>query len=134
MFKTRFRKLGVAGFAAVAGMILVVSSVGAHHPSTQSALAPLSFTTAAAGADVDADAAADAAAVAAELQKEAAEKAAELAKQAAEQAAEANDTDTDDPAETETETETETPDNETKAAPTQTHAVEKKDSESKGDD
>src|SRR6266852_5016129 len=92
MLKSRFGTLSVAGFAAIAGVILVASSVGAHHGASQGGLAPftgISSTTTQAGADVDNDAAADSAAMAAELQKEAAE-------EAADDAAETDDTETGD--------------------------------------
>ena len=86
---SRFEKLGVAGFAALAGLILIVSSVAAHqtHASVHAGLSSFNeiASTARMGKDVDQDAAADAAAMAAELQKEAAEKAAAAA--AAQQAA-----------------------------------------------
>src|SRR5712692_9908593 len=106
MLKSRFGTLGIAGFAAIAGVILVASSVGAHHGASQGGLAPftgISSTTTQAGVDVDSDAAADAAAMAAELQKEAAEQAAalaaaqhEAAQEAADDAAETDDTETGD--------------------------------------
>lgn len=108
MFRSRFAKLGAAGFAAVTGVILVVSTVGAHqsHSSTRVGISPftgIATNTTQAGADVDNDAAADAAAMAAELQKEAAEKAAalaaaqqEAAQETAEDASETDDTETGD--------------------------------------
>jgi hypothetical protein len=114
MLKSRFAKLGAAGFAAAVGVILIASSVGAHHstaPATLSSLTGLVGTTAQVGAEVDADAAADAAKLTAEAQ---AELLAEQKKAAAEAAAEATeeaaDTETGD---TETETDTETGDTET---------------------
>jgi hypothetical protein len=118
MLKTRFAKLGVAGFAAAAGVILIASSVGAHHstaPATLSSLAGLVSTTTQAGTEVDQDAAAEAAALAAaeqaEAAKAAAEKAAEQQQAAAEAAEDAADTETGD---TETETgDTETGDHQT---------------------
>jgi hypothetical protein len=117
MLKSRFAKLGAAGFAAGAGVILIASSVGAHHstaPATLSSLKGLVSTTALVGTKVDQDAAAEAAALTAaeqaEAAKEAAEKAAALAaaqqKAAAEAAEDAADTETGD-------TETETGDHET---------------------
>lgn len=114
MLKSRFAKLGTAGFAAAAGAILIASSVGAHHstaPATLSSLTGLVSTTTEVGAEVDQDATADAAALAAKAQAEAAEQAAEQQKAAAEAAAEAADTETGD---TETETgDTDTGDTET---------------------
>lgn len=110
MLKSRFSKLGVAGFAAIAGVILVASSVGANHgtaPRTISSLTGLTGTTGQVGAEVDQDAAAEAAALTADAQAEAAELAAEQQKAAAEAAEEAADNETGD---TETETETETGD------------------------
>jgi Skp family chaperone for outer membrane proteins len=89
----RFEKLGVAGFAALAGLILIVSSVAAHqtHASVHAGLSSFNEIASSArmGNDVEEDAAADAAAMAAELQKEAAEKAAAAAAAQAEAAAEA---------------------------------------------
>jgi multidrug efflux pump subunit AcrA (membrane-fusion protein) len=117
MLKSRFAKLGAAGFAAAAGMILIAASVGAHHstaPTTLSSITGLVSTTAQVGTEVDQDAAAEAAALTAaeqaEAAKEAAEKAAEQQQAAAEAAEDAADTETGD---TETETETETGDHET---------------------
>jgi hypothetical protein len=112
MLTSRFAKLGAAGFAAAAGVILVASSVGAHHstaPATLSSLTGLAGTTTQVGTEVDADAAADAAKLTADAQ---AELLAGQQKAAAEAAAEA----TEDAADTETgdtETETETGDHET---------------------
>jgi hypothetical protein len=99
MLKSRFAKLSVAGFAAIVGVILVASSVGANHttaPRSISSLSGLSTTTGQVGAEVDQDAAAEAAELAADAQAEAAEDAA--------------DNETGD---TETETDTETGDAET---------------------
>ncbi len=112
MLKSRFSKLSVAGFAAIVGVILVASSVGANHtsaPRSISSLSGLSTTTGQVGAEVDQDAAAEAAELAADAQAEAAELAAEQQKAAAEAAAEA----AEDAADNETETETETGDTET---------------------
>lgn len=131
MLRGRFEKLGAAGFAAVVGVFLVVSSVGAHQTHSTGHAGLSLFTGVASGArtEVDEDAAKDAAAIAAELQKEAAEKAAAQAKAAAEAAAEANEV--DDP---ETETE-ETGDHETETGHTTTEkATVKTESESKGGD
>jgi multidrug efflux pump subunit AcrA (membrane-fusion protein) len=120
MLKSRFAKLGAAGFAAAAAVILIASSVGAHHgtaPSTLSSFNGLTGTAELAETTADQDAAADAAALAADTQAEAAEALAEQQKAAAEAAAEAAedaaDTETGD---TETETETETGDTETGVA------------------
>jgi hypothetical protein len=110
MLKSRFAKLGAAGFAAAAAVILVASSVGAHHstaPASLSSLKGLAGTTQQLGTEVDQDAAAEAAALTAEAQAEAAKDAAEKA--AAQQKA-AADNETGD---TETETDTETGDTET---------------------
>src|SRR5713101_8358698 len=111
MLNNRFAKLSVAGFAAIAGVILVASSVGANHtsaPRTMSSISGVTGTTVQVGAEVDQDAAAEAAELAAEQQKAAAEAAAEAAENA------------QDENETETETgDTETGDTET-AAPTGT--------------
>lgn len=123
MFRSRFAKLTVAGFAATAGLVLLVSSVGAHQVRLMAREGlTLATSTASSAREGENDAAADAAAVAAEAQKEAAAKAAEAAKEAAakaaEQAAEASE-----PADTETETgdnETETGDNETETGTTDT--------------
>ena len=110
MFRSRIAKLTVAGFAAAAGLILLVSTAGAHQAKLfgREGLT-LSTSTASSARESENDAAADAAAVAAEAQKEAAAKAAEAAKEAAakaaEQAAEAQDETGD--------VETETGDNET---------------------
>src|SRR4029077_3943769 len=113
MLTNRFAKLGLAGFAAVAGVILIVSSVGAHHntaPSTLSSFNGLTGTAELAETGVDEDAATEAAELAAaeqaEAAKQAAEKAAEQQKAAAEAAEDAADNDT-------SETETETGDTET---------------------
>src|SRR5712692_1139738 len=105
MLKSRVAKLSVAGFAAIVGVILVASSVGANHtsaPRTISSLSGLSTTTEQVGAEVDQDAAAEAADLAANAQAEAAELAAEQQQAAAEATAEAaedaqdeNETDTD---------------------------------------
>jgi Skp family chaperone for outer membrane proteins len=115
---SRFEKLGVAGFAALAGLILIVSSVAAHqtHASVHAGLSSFNEIASSArmGDDVQEDAAADAAAMAAELQKEAAEKAAAAAAAqqaaAAEAAKDATETQETGDNETETETETETGD------------------------
>jgi colicin import membrane protein len=110
MFRSRIAKLAVAGSAAAAGLILLVSSAGAHQAQlfAREGLT-LSTSTASSAREGENDAAADAAAVAAEAQKEAAAKAAEAAKEkaaaAAEQATEAQDETGD--------VETETGDNET---------------------
>jgi hypothetical protein len=117
MLKSRFAKLGAAGFAAAAAVILVASSVGAHHgtaPSTLASFNGLTGTAELAETTVDKDAAADAAALAAATQaeaaKEAAEKAAALAAAQQKAAAEA----AEDAADTETETgDQETGDHET---------------------
>jgi len=96
MFRSRIAKLTVAGFAAAAGLILLVSTAGAHQAKLfgREGLT-LSTSTASSARESENDAAADAAAVAAEAQKEAAAKAAEAAKEkaaaAAEQATEAQD-------------------------------------------
>src|SRR5260370_1512389 len=92
MLKGRLAKLGAAGFAAAAAVILIASSVGAHHgtaPSTLSSFNGLTGTAELVETTVDEDAAADAAALAADTQAEAAEKAAELAAQQQEAAADA---------------------------------------------
>jgi hypothetical protein len=97
MLKSRFAKLGVAGFAAIAGVILVASSVGANHasaPRSISSLSGLSTATGQVGAEVDQDAAAEAAELAADAQAEAAELAAEQQAEAAENAAD-NETETE---------------------------------------
>jgi len=103
MLKSPIAKFGGAGFAAVVGVILVVSSAGAHqtHASSQGGMKVFTGVSGSTGTDIEEDAAADAAAAAAQAQQEAAE-------QAAEQAAEAADTDTD----TDTDTETEAADTE----------------------
>ena len=110
MLRSRFAKLGAAGFAAAAGVILIASSVGAHHstaPATLSSITGLVSTTTQVGTEVDQDAANEAAALTAAEQ---AELLAEQQKAAAEAAAEA----TEDAADTETaDTETETGDHET---------------------
>lgn len=116
MFGSRFAKLTVAGFAATAGLVLLVSSVGAHQARLMAREGlTLSTNTASSAREGENDAAADAAAVAAEAQKEAAAKAAEAAKEAAakaaEQASDAQDNETGD-------VETETGDNETEAGGT----------------
>lgn len=117
MLNSRFAKLSVAGFAAIAGVILVASSVGANHtsaPRTISSISGLTSTTGQVGAEVDQDAAAEAAELTADAQAEAAELAAEQQKAAAEAAAEAAkdaaDTETGD---SETETDNETGDTDT---------------------
>jgi hypothetical protein len=114
MLKSRFAKLSVAGFAAIVGVILVASAVGANHasaPRTISSLSGLSTTTQQVGAEVDQDAAAEAAELAADAQAEAAELAAEQQQAAAEAAAEAaQDAADNEAADNETETETETGD------------------------
>ena len=112
MFKNRLVRLSAAGIAAVAGVILVVASVGAHSTSVSTRLENTSVITSVAtlataagvGADQDVEeleneAQAEAAELAAEQQKEAAEAAAEAAEEAAEAAAEAQDEDNDDQAE-----------------------------------
>ncbi len=117
MLKSRFSKLSVAGFAAIVGVILVASTVGANHtsaPRSISSLSGLSTTTGQVGAEVDQDAAAEAAELAADAQAEAAELAAEQQKAAAEAAAEA----AEDAADNENETETETADTETEVQST----------------
>jgi Skp family chaperone for outer membrane proteins len=142
---SRFEKLGVAGFAALAGLILIVSSVAAHqtHASVHAGLASFNEIASSArmGNDVEEDAAADAAAMAAELQKEAAEKAAAAA--AAQQAAAAeaakDATETQETGDNETETETETGDNNTSdetsaAANTEHHDAAKTESKGQGGD
>jgi len=134
MLRSRSEKLGAAGFAAVVGVFLVVSSVGAHQTHSAGHAGLSLFTGVASGArtEVDEDATQDAAAIAAELQKEAAEKAAEQEKAAAEAAAEANEV--DDP-ETETETETENDDHDANSGQASAQPeVEKPDSESTGGD
>ena len=108
MLKSRFAKLGAAGFAAAAGMILIASSVGAHHstaPTTLSSITGLVSTTTQVGTEVDQDAANEAAALTAAEQAEQQKAAAEAEAEATEDAA---DTETAD-----TETETETGDHET---------------------
>src|SRR5260370_13942450 len=92
MFRTRFGKLGLAAMAAVAGVILVVSTAGAHqtHVSGQTSLAPLKGG-ASSTEQTRAQADPDAAALRAEAQQEAAEAQQDAAEQAAEQAAEAHD-------------------------------------------
>ncbi len=117
MLKSRFSKLSVAGFAAIVGVILVASTVGANHtsaPRSISSLSGLSTATGQVGAEVDQDAAAEAAELAADAQAEAAELAAEQQKAAAEAAAEA----AEDAADNENETETETADTETEVQST----------------
>ncbi|HEX9560315.1 MAG TPA: hypothetical protein VGA76_03700 [Candidatus Dormibacteraeota bacterium] len=117
MLKSRFSKLSVAGFAAIVGVILVASTVGANHtsaPRSISSLSGLSTTTGQVGAEVDQDAAAEAAELAADAQAEAAELAAEQQKAAAEAAAEA----AEDAADNENENETETADTETEVQST----------------
>src|SRR2546422_9490818 len=92
MLKNRLLKLSVAGAAAVAGVILVFVSVGAHSNSLSTRLAGTSVvgsiakmaTVAGVSADQDVaeienDAQAEAAELAAEQQKKAAEAAAEAA-------------------------------------------------------
>jgi hypothetical protein len=115
MLKSRFAKLGAAGFAAAAGAILIASSVGAHHstaPATLSSITGLVGTTQQVGTKVDQDAATEAAELTADAQAEAAKAAAEKAaaqqKAATEAADDASDNETGD-----TETETETGDTET---------------------
>src|SRR5712692_9121736 len=107
MLKSRFAKLGAAGFAAAAAVILIAASVGAHHGTAPSSLSSFNGLTGAvelAETTVDEDAAAEAAELAADTQAEAAEQQ-EAAAEAAEDAA---DNETGD-----TETETETGDTET---------------------
>lgn len=111
MLNSRFAKLSVAGFAAIAAVILVASSVGANHtsaPRTISSISSLTVTTGQVGAEVDKDAAEEAAALTADAQ---AELAAEQKKAAAEAAAEAAQD-----AQDENETETDTGDTETGVA------------------
>src|SRR6266511_1628612 len=101
MFKSRLVRLSAAGIAAVAGVVLVVASVGAHSGSDSTRLANTSVinsvaklaTAAGVGANQDADELEN------EAQEEAAELAAEQQKEAAEDAAEAQDEDNDDQAE-----------------------------------
>jgi hypothetical protein len=124
MFGSRFAKLTVAGFAATAGLVLLVSSVGAHQARLMAREGlTLSTSTASSAREGENDAAADAAAVAAEAQKEAAAKAAEAAKEAAAKAAEQASEAQDETGDVETETgdnETETGTNDT-AQPAGTH-------------
>src|SRR5713101_5493620 len=111
MLESRFAKLGAAGFAAAAAVILIASSVGANHGTTPSSLSSFNGLTGAAElAETTVDQ--DAAALAADTQAEAAEKAAELAAQQQEAAAEAAE-DAADNETGDTETETETGDTET---------------------
>lgn len=100
MLKNRFVKLSVAGVAAVAGVILVFVSVGAHGNSVPTRLASNSVingvvklaTMAGVAADEDAAEIEDEAqAEAAELAKEQQEKAAEAAAEAQEEANEDQD-------------------------------------------
>ena len=107
MLKSPIAKFGGAGFAAVVGVILVVSSAGAHqtHASSQGGMKVFTGVSSSTGTEIEEDAAADAAAAAAEAQQEAAQEAAEQAAEAAEQAAEAAHTDTDTDTDTDTETE-----------------------------
>ena len=121
MLKSRFAKLGAAGLAAAAMVILIASSVGAHHstaPSSFVSFSGLTRTAESAETTIDQDAAVDSAALEADTQaeaqaeaaKEAAEKAAELAAEQKQAAAEA----AEDAADTETgDNETETGDTET---------------------
>jgi Skp family chaperone for outer membrane proteins len=150
MLKGRFKKVGIAGFAAVAGVILVVTSAGAHQSHvTKAGLMPLTGISSSAnqgGTKVDADAAEDAAALAAKVQAEAAEKLLEQQQKAAAEAAEAAADATADAAaenqetgDNETETETETGDtqpDQTDTAPpaAQTTATNEGDHGSKGGD
>src|SRR5260370_41380786 len=116
MLKSRFSKVSVAGFAAIVGVILVASTVGANHssaPRSISSLSGLSTTTGQVGAEVDQDAAAEAAELAADAQAEAAELAAEQQQAAAEAAAEP----AEDAADHETETDTQTGDTEAEVPP-----------------
>src|SRR5712692_9174160 len=104
MLESRFAKLGAAGFAAAAAVILIAASVGAHHGTAPSSLSSFNGLTGAvelAETTVDEDAAAEAAEQAAELAAQQQEAAAEAAEDAA-------DNETGD-----TETETETGDTET---------------------
>ena len=109
MFKSRFGKVGLAGFAAVAGVILVVSSAGAHHGTGQTGLSPLTgiqTSTAQSGAEADQDVAelaADAQQEALEAQQDAAEQAAQAQEDAADQAETDNETNDTDTSDTETE-------------------------------
>ncbi len=115
MLESRFAKLGAAGFAAAAAVILIAASVGAHHGTAPSSLSSFNGLTGAvelAETTVDEDAAAEAAELAADTQAEAAEQAAELAAQQQEAAAEAAE-DAADNETGDTETETETGDTET---------------------
>jgi hypothetical protein len=125
----RFEKLGIAAFAAIAGVILVVSSVGAHqaHVNAKAGLAP--FTgIAASTAKSGAEAAQNAAELKADAQQDAAEAAAEALQDAAEQAAEAQDKIGD--------VDTETGDQETETGNSQTQqpAGTHNDGENKGGD
>jgi len=132
MLRSRFGNLGVAGFAAVAGVVLVVSSAGAHqtHMSSRGGLMPLTgvaTSTEQGGADVDADAAAEAAELTADVQQqEAAEQATEAQGEAADTDGDTDETETETPdTETETpETETETPETESETQPATTHETE----------
>lgn len=133
MFKSRLGKLSVAGFAAAAGVILVVSTVGAHqaHATVRAGLMPFNVigsTTEQAATAVESDADAAATGLTTQVeQTEAAELAAEQAQQAAEQAAEAaEDAADNETADNETETETETGDTgETGGATTGDNETEK---------
>ena len=105
MFSSRFGKLGLGAFAAVVGVILIVTTAGAHqgHVAFRVNLGSVhTHTSKASGARVGDDAATDADKIEADTAaQEAAEKAAEAQKKAAELAAEqaaeaqedANDTD-----------------------------------------
>jgi ABC-type nitrate/sulfonate/bicarbonate transport system substrate-binding protein len=121
MFKSRFAKLGAAGFAAIAGVILIVSSVGAHQAKVNAqggltTLAGVAASTQQTGTAADQDVA--------ELQAEAAQEAAEAqqdaAELAAEQAAEAQDEAADAADETETNDDTQTNENDNEQSGTGT--------------
>jgi hypothetical protein len=150
MLRSRFKKLGIAGFAAVAGVILVVTSAGAHQSHvTKAGLMPLTGISSSAnqgGTKVDADAAADAAELAAKVQAEAAQKLLEQQQKAAAEAAEAAEAAADATAdaaaeaqetgdnETETETADTNPDQTDTTPAAQTTATHEGDHGSKGGD
>lgn len=91
MFRSRIAKLTAAGVAATAGVILLVTSAGAHHAQLQARGSLHLTNTASSVRESDEEAAAEAATLAAEEQKKAAEQAAEAAAAAA-----AQDTETAD--------------------------------------
>ena len=133
MFRSRIAKSTVAGFAAAAGLILLVSSVGAHQTRlfAREGLT-LSTSTASSAREGENDAAEDAAAVAAEAQKEAAEKAAEQADEAQDETGDV-ETETGDNETDETATDETGPEDTTQAAGTHNDSGDNKGESHSGD-